>query len=86
MVTSSRFEKISGELQEKAVVSVCDGVQALSLCYIEIDTEKYSTYSKWENRKREKKEQSPIGDGNPMMRNKTGAIHNMSTILVPTAA
>ena len=65
-------------------MSVCDGVQALSLCDIQIDTDGYST---WENQKTEEKEKSPIGDGNPMMRNKTGAlIHNMSTILVGTPA
>ena len=66
-------------------MNVCDGVQALSLCDIQIDTDRYST---WENQKTEEKEKSPIGDGNPMMRNKTGAIHNKSTIVVyvPTAA
>ena len=85
MATSSRFEKISGELPEKAVVSVCDGVQALSLCDIQIDTQT-DISSTWENQKTEEKEKSPIGDGYPMMRNKPGAIHNMSTILVGTPA
>lgn len=86
MASSSRFEKISGELPEQAVESICDGVQALSLCDMQIDTQT-DISSTWENQKTEEKQQSPIGDGNPMMRNKTGAlIHNMSTILVPTAA
>ena len=69
---------------------VCDGVQALSLCDIQIDTQTDISSTR-ENQKTEEKEQSPIGDGYPMMRNlslaSAGAlIHNMSTILVATPA
>ena len=42
MATFSILEKISEELPERAVESVCDGVEALSLCDIQIDTEGYS--------------------------------------------
>ena len=51
---------------------------------MQIDILRRISVSTWENQKTEEKEQSPIGDGYPIMRSKTGAIHNMSTILVGT--
>ena len=53
---------------------------------MQIDILRRISVSTWENQKTEEKEQSPIGDGYPIMRSKTGAIHNMSTILVGTPA
>ena len=83
MATFSILEKISEELPERVVESACDGVEVLSLCDIQIATE---GYSKSENQnEKEEKDQPLSGDGNPTMRNKTGAPHNKSTILVPTA-
>ena len=54
MATFSRLGKISEELSEKEVDSVCDGVHDLSLCDIQIATEGYSMS---ENQKREEKDQ-----------------------------
>ena len=63
MATFSVLEKISEELPERAVESVCDGVEALSLCDIQIHTE---GYSKSENQnEKEEKDQPQSSDGNP---------------------
>ena len=65
MATFSRLEEITEEqeLSEKAVESVCDGVQALSLCDIQIATE---GYSKSENQtEKDGKDQPLSSDGNP---------------------
>ena len=83
MATFSRLEKISEQLSEKEVENVCDGVHELSLCDIQIATEGYSMS---ENQNTEETPASKQLMEIPTMRNKTGAIHKMSTILVPTTA
>ena len=63
MATFSILETISEELSERAVESVCDGVEALSLCDIQIDTE---GYSKIENQNEKEEKHQPLSnDGNP---------------------
>ena len=63
MATFSILQKISEELPERAVESVCDGVEALSLCDIQIATE---GYSKSENQtEKDGKDQPLSSDGNP---------------------
>ena len=62
MATFPILEKISEELPERAVESVCDGVQALSLCDIQIVTE---GYSKSENQTEKDEKGQPLSsDGN----------------------
>ena len=63
MATFSILEKISEELPERAVESVCEGAEALSLCDIQIVTE---GYSKIENQnEKDEKDQPLSSDGNP---------------------
>ena len=63
MATFSVLEKISEELPERAVESVCEGAEALSLCDIQIVTE---GYSKIENQnEKDEKDQLLSSDGNP---------------------
>ena len=61
MATFSILETIREELSEKEVEIFCDGVQAMSLCDIQIATE---GYSKSENQKTEEKDQVLSSDGN----------------------
>ena len=61
MATFSILEKISEELPERADESVCEGVEALRICDIQIDTEGYSMS---ENQKTEEKDQPLSSDGN----------------------
>ena len=63
MATFSVLEKISEELPERVVESVCEGAEVLSLCDIQIVTE---GYSKIENQnEKDEKDQPLSSDGNP---------------------
>ena len=63
LLTFSVLEKISEELPERVVESVCEGAELLSLCDIQIVTE---GYSKIENQnEKDEKDQPLSSDGNP---------------------